>query len=95
MEKIKLLLDKIKPLWDKIKAAPLDKLTGYILLIPPVISVVKFILSPPNFVGFGYFSAWTVIAFGTSSNFTSSTSALPFYFGLMAIAGAYLIKDKK
>jgi hypothetical protein len=23
------------------------------------------------------------------------TSALPFYFGLMAIAGAYLIKNKK
>jgi hypothetical protein len=23
------------------------------------------------------------------------TSALPFYFGLMALAGAYLIKDKK
>lgn len=69
----------------------IEKIIGYILLVPVVLSVLVFIGtafgSTKSFV-FTYLSeAWI----GDSD----STSQLPIYFGLMAIAGAYLIKDKK
>jgi hypothetical protein len=65
---------------------------GVFLLIPPVISVFVFIstLSRPK-NSFVYFenTPWTGIFLGL--NGSAYTSALPFYFGMMAIAGAILI----
>lgn len=99
-------MEKIKLLLDKIKATPLDKKIGYILLAPPVFSVAQYIKSfilfnPWRFFDINYVdngnwsnvfnSAWT----GVITPNSAYTSALPFYLGLMAIAGAYLIKDKK
>ena len=86
----------------------IEKIIGYILLSPPILSVLLFFMQQ-------FFSADTLTNF--SGNYSESwvgdwganwssygggggggggyTSALPFYFGLMAIAGAYLIKDSK
>lgn len=73
----------------------LGLILGIALLIPPIISVVLFLL---ELMGVG-----TLYAFDYSYNHSAqawtgqggSTSALPIYFGLMDIAGAYLIKDAK
>ena len=63
---------------------------GYILLIPGLIGVLDFLVT--LFYKIDIFenlnSVWT--SFGSNT-----TSALPFYFALMAIAGAYLIKPQK
>jgi len=83
-------MKKIKLLWDKIKATPLDKKIGYILLTPALLSVLIFLLSMDIVKD----HIWGK----PSYNFHRSigyTSSYPLYFGLMAIAGAYLIKDKK
>jgi len=87
-----------------------EKIVGYILLIPPMLSVLIFLYqlftgtetlhsflvqSQIGIIG----TSWTGLhdfndirgaAGGSGGGFTS---ALPLYFGLMAIAGAYLIKD--
>lgn len=74
-----------------------SKFFGYMLLTPAVLSVIMFIvdLIPmkkeiPLFenLNSGWFGG---IAYEGGGGYTS---ALPLYFGLMAIAGAYLIKDK-
>lgn len=75
----------------------LQKTIGYILLFPPVLSVLLFIIcllindcgdipSLKNLSG-----EWSG-NYGESGGYMSAT---PVYFGLMAIAGAYLIKDSK
>ena len=69
---------------------------GYILLLPATISVLLFLitlLTKTDTLDLFVNSAWT----GTVRYLEGGggyTSALPIYFGLMAIAGAYLIKDK-
>ena len=90
-------MEKIKLLWGKIKAIPTDKKIGYILLAPPVISVLLFLL---ELISIGEIQTLEMFSRGDvwgSGNVIESihTSQLPVYFGLMAIAGAYLIKDKK
>ena len=79
------------------------KIIGYILLAPGLISVLLFFIqlfaggerleSQRGFM----FSIWTgsVDFNGDHGGGGGFTSALPFYFGLMALAGAYLIKDRK
>ena len=84
-------MEKIKLLWEKIKATPLDKIIGYILLAPPVFSVLMFFAYPPEFSKQRYQSEYM----GVWTGRPNSPSALPFYLGLMAMTGAYLIKDKK
>jgi phosphoglycerol transferase MdoB-like AlkP superfamily enzyme len=69
------------------------KVIGYILLSPALISVILFIIqlrTDTDAFDMETGDLWTGYGYGYGY-----TSALPFYFGLMALAGAYLIKDKK
>lgn len=83
-----------------------EKIIGYILLAPAIISVFLFLYQLVglktdynhyndtlfNFVS----SCWTGKLYSSDAGGSGGyTSALPFYFGLMAIAGAYLIKNNK
>ena len=71
---------------------------GYILLAPPILSVFLFMVNifsvdvTPVFMKLAL--EWTG-ALNTGPGGGGYTSALPFYFGLMAIAGVYLIKESK
>jgi hypothetical protein len=72
-------------------------IVGYILLLPPLASVAilfieMYTLGRPRLRLFEHLfgTIWT----GVGSRSDGFTSALPLYFGLMAIAGAYLIKEK-
>ena len=85
------------------------KIIGYILLSPALISVILFIIQlltkTDVLINMNTGDVWTGEGdgygdrgYGENSGYGYGygyTSALPFYFGLMAIAGAYLIKDKK
>lgn len=71
---------------------------GIIFLIPPIIGVIMFIfhLFDAGF-NFEYFpEAWNCVTHYSSREFSengyAATPAIPLYLGLMAIAGAYLIK---
>jgi len=74
------------------------KVIGYILLSPALISVILFIIQLRTnidaLVDMETGELWTGYGYGYGHGY-GYTSALPFYFGLMALAGAYLIKDKK
>jgi hypothetical protein len=76
------------------KQLDVSKIIGYILVTPPVISVLAFMIEIfldknllRNVVRRGVWSG-----FIDEAGQAGYTTALPFYFGLMAIAGAYLIK---
>ena len=71
-----------------------EKIIGWVLFTPPVLSVGLFILSA-TLVGAPLANLQRTTWTGELWNPGGYTSALPFYFGLMAIAGAYLIKDSK
>lgn len=77
----------------------ISEIIGYILLTPPVISVLMFfagligekhktVLSNLHSIWYG---DWNAMESGGGGY----TSALPLYFGLLALAGAYLIKNSK
>lgn len=66
----------------------IPKIVGYVLLTPPLLSVLLFL---GQFLT-GYDA---LIDMSKGYGWTGNTSPLPIYFGLMAIAGAYLIKDHK
>lgn len=81
----------------------INKIIGYILLTPSIVSVVLFfiqlIANKSTLEAFRYNSAWTgIIEYFENGERGSGgggfTSALPLYFGLMAIAGASLIRKK-
>ncbi|NDC29734.1 MAG: hypothetical protein EBZ58_02100 [Bacteroidetes bacterium] len=86
-----------KSKWEKIKELPFQKKVGYLLLTPPMFSILLLLIDllfEVDFIHLQYF--WTGDTnvdyhHGGGGGFTS---ALPIYFGLMAIAGAYLIKEK-
>jgi hypothetical protein len=74
----------------------IQKIIGYILLSPALLSVVLFFAQLflwDRLLQKFLFTIWTGDYVGEQGG--GFTSALPFYFGLMAIAGAYLIKDSK
>jgi hypothetical protein len=81
------------------KNVKLERVLGIILLIPPVIGVLLFLLNLmdqnigdiPEMKNLS--SEWT----GDADRGGGYTSAAPIYLGLMAIAGAFLLKgtDKK
>ena len=73
---------------------------GVVFLIPPIIGVLFFVL---NILGadldfYSILESWNCIdnyeyySSSSTSVVYSSTPSVPIYFGLMAIAGAYLIK---
>nr|WP_315158244.1 hypothetical protein [uncultured Flavobacterium sp.] len=81
-----------------------QKTIGYILIFPPVLSVLLFTVNllfsncGNLFSMYNLSSNWTGYV-GFSNNGDGGgggyMSATPVYFGLMAIAGAYLIKNSK
>lgn len=77
------------------EAKSTSQVIGYFLLTPPLASIIIFFIELFSngqlklFKSLKY-SIWT----GDFSDGGGFMSALPVYFGLMAIAGAYLIKDK-
>jgi hypothetical protein len=77
----------------------ITKIIGYILISPALASVVmffaQFVLKRNFFNEFFMYTIWTGDTDFINAGGAGYTSALPFYFGLMAIAGAYLIKDRK
>lgn len=66
----------------------ITKIIGFVLLMPALVCVVLFIKT--IFDGEGSIN----IHFASGSP-SSITLSLPFYIGVTAIVGAYLIKDKK
>ena len=79
----------------------IQKIIGFILLFPPTLSVFLFtinlfvedcgaIIQMSNLSA--NWSGWYDVSGDGGAGFTSAT---PIYFGLMAIAGAYLIKSSK
>jgi|GEM_PF-3033588 len=71
-----------------------SKFFGYVLLTPALLSVLMFIVDLlPMEKEIRMFENLQHHWFGGLVE-GGYTSALPLYFGLMAIAGAYLIKDK-
>ena len=78
----------------------IQKTIGYILLFPPLVSVLFFFINIfirdcGDIISMKHLSdPWTGYFTQNSDNTTAGfSSALPLYFGLMAIAGSYLIKD--
>ena len=77
----------------------IQKTIGYILLFPPLLSVLLFTINllveeSGPIIGMDNLSTyWTGGAFQTGDSGAGFTSSIPLYFGLMAIAGAYLIKN--
>jgi len=73
----------------------LQKTTGYLLLLPALYSVIAFfvqIFFKINLLRLGATWDWvTTMTFGSYN----AMSAIPFYFGLMAAVGAYLIMNDK
>lgn len=73
----------------------IQKIIGLILLFPPVLSVLLFsinlVLKDSGHIirMYNLSSEWS----GNMGENGGYTSATPIYFGLMAIAGALLIKD--
>jgi len=75
----------------------IERVIGIIFLIPPILGVIFFILNVfisrvgniPELSNLGY--EWT----GNSGDNGGFMSAAPVYLGLMAIAGAMLLKDSK
>lgn len=74
-----------------------QKIIGYILLFPPILSVLLFTVnllvkdSADIFKLTNLSPEWTG-SFGSEGGYMSAT---PVYFGLMAIAGVYLIVNAK
>lgn len=74
-----------------------QKIIGYILLFPPILSVLLFTVNlftsncNAIFKLRNLSSEWT----GNSGSEGGYMSAIPVYFGLMAIAGVYLIANTK
>ena len=75
------------------KRKPLELILGIILLIPPILSVFLFLLQfiTKDLMKPFEYSSWTGDYGFSDSGGGGYTSALPFYFGLMAIAGVLLI----
>ena len=69
-----------------------ERIVGYLLLFPALLSIPLFIMdlvSKKNKTLNNLSSDWIGSAYGDGGY----TSAIPFYFGLMAIAGAILLKN--
>ena len=88
--------DRISICVKDFRALNFEAKIGILFLIPPIIGVIYFILNLFNAdLGFEVFpDSWNCIydyRLGASMAY-AATPAIPIYLGLMAIAGAYLIK---
>ncbi|MDI9309125.1 MAG: hypothetical protein QM535_02820 [Limnohabitans sp.] len=75
----------------------IQKTIGYILLFPPVLSVLLFTINllvkdSGNIIRMYNLSSEWSGSYGENGGYMSAT---PVYFGLMAIAGAYLLSNAK
>ena len=90
------LKNRIANLVKNFKALNVEANLGVLFLIPPIIGVLFFILNLFNAdLGFDAFpDSWNCIYdYRIGEGFAyAATPAIPLYLGLMAIAGAYLIK---
>lgn len=73
---------------------------GIVFVIPPILGVVAFLMNLFDIEIFKHFSSLSNLSFNWSGGYDVSDgggggamSATPLYLGLMAIAGAYLIKN--
>ena len=80
---------------EKIKRKYIELILGIILLLPPIFSVVALFLQffGSNLMGDCFYLYNSSVNLWTGGGEGGFTSALPFYFGLMALAGAYLISN--
>jgi len=74
-----------------------QKTIGYILLFPPLLSVLLFTINllvrdSGNIIRMYNLSSEWSGSYGENGGYMSAT---PVYFGLMAIAGAYLLSNAK
>jgi len=72
------------------KSIKLEKIIGIILLIPPLLGVIFFILS--IFGASGDIPNLRTLSFDWTGAGDGYSSTAPIYLGLMAIAGALLLK---
>lgn len=74
-----------------------QQIVGIVLLIPPIISVLFFFLANVGvdwrFVQMTNLSGQWTARYGFYEGGGGGMSAAPIYLGLMALAGAYLIKE--
>lgn len=74
---------------------------GIVFVIPPILGVVAFLMNLFDIESFNHFSSLSNLSFNWTGGYGYSSdgggggamSATPLYLGLMAIAGAYLIKN--
>ena len=70
---------------------------GIVFVIPPILGVVAFLMNLFDIESFKHFSSLSNLSFNWSGGYDTdgggAMSATPLYLGLMAIAGAYLIKN--
>lgn len=82
-----------------IKSKKIESIIALVLLIPPILGVISFVLClfdcEWHFAKMSDLSSDWTGSYGYSSNAGGGgyTSAAPIYLGLMAIAGAILLKD--
>lgn len=77
-----------------VKAKKVECIIGLFLLLPPMLGVVAFILQ--LFDADTHFSSLRDLSSDWTMGYSDGgggMSAAPVYLGLMAIAGAYLVKD--
>ena len=74
-----------------IKAKRVECLIGIFFLIPPVLGVLAFVLQ--LYGANTDFSQMDNLSYSWTRDGDGGMSAAPVYLGLMALAGAYLIKD--
>ena len=102
MEKLRVIIVTIlKGIYEWIRVLSLEQKVGFVLLIPPLLSVFLFLTAQyhDDFRD-TFWTGFSVAAYSGDDSGAGAggyTSAVPIYLGLMAIAGAYLIKgnDKK
>ncbi len=69
----------------------IECIIGIVFLIPPILGVLSFLIC--LFGGDGSFARMRELEGEWSWHGENSTSTAPIYLGLMALAGAYMIKD--
>ena len=82
---------------SKIKGKRIECIIGILLLIPPILGVIAFVLClfgcEWNFATLDNLSGEWTTKYGYDKGGGGGMSAAPIYLGLMALAGAWLVKD--